>query len=178
MTIPTGVVPASVAMVAPLMITSRRSSWNKMPDSVRACKQWGRRGPQWGYSVVLPPKCSRRCLFRAGPTLTAAHVGHRGPCTGPLVGVPRALVGQAPGWVVKSATASARSSICGSGSWAAAMVSTVCRAWDPHSQYRCPGSSVVWCGVVWCGVVWCGVVWCGVVWCGVSEQQQLQIGEK
>ena len=62
-----GVVVASVATMAPLIVASGGNSCNHTPGSVHGCRYMGVAiGVWWGYNVAWTPKCFRRCVLRAG----------------------------------------------------------------------------------------------------------------
>ena len=54
---PAGVVPASVATMAPRIVASAGRSWNHNPGFFRGYRYMGATtGARWGLSVVCPPE--------------------------------------------------------------------------------------------------------------------------
>ena len=93
MAVPSGVVPASVTMMAPLIVTSTGKSWKQTPGFVQGCKYMGaavraRLGYSVGWTKVLLQVCPQGRVQLQWPRAW----GVEGYVKGALVGVPRALV--------------------------------------------------------------------------------------
>ena len=95
MTMPVGVVPASVVTMAPWMVASSGNSWNHMPGSTRGrilCCHGGPVGPHCCVASKMFPRVSLQGQAQIQRYWMRGVEGH---VQGPLLGC-RAPVGQAP----------------------------------------------------------------------------------